>query len=238
MPVRRDGQAVRADLVGDVTVGRDAVGSREHRVDLAGRHQRRGRAVHDHGERDPERVELPGREPRALEQRPRLADPHVLDETSLECGANGSKRGPVAGRRERARVAVAENPGARGEELHRMGAHAPAALDLRVVQRPRTFRRRVVTELVQGPAQVHGRRARGRQDFVGGVEVLPTPRRQREPVGGGDADRGRAAHGQRADGVGDLGRRRTSQVDLLVGQPPLVEHHHGVQLEANDVFGR
>ena len=76
----RDGEPVGADLVRGVAVGRDPVGAGEDGVDLTGRHQRRRRRVGDHGVRDAGRLELPGRESRALQQRPRLVDPDVLEQ--------------------------------------------------------------------------------------------------------------------------------------------------------------
>jgi len=68
------------------------------------------------------------------------------------------------------------------------------------------------------------------------VPVRPLLGRYREAVRRGDSVRWSAANGERADGVGDLCRRRTPQLDLLVGQPPLVEHDDGVRLEANNAL--
>ena len=56
---RRDGDGVRADLVGGVAVGGDAVGADEHDVDLAAAHQARGHAVGEDRDRDAR----PGRVP-------------------------------------------------------------------------------------------------------------------------------------------------------------------------------
>ena len=74
--VREHGERIGADLVGDVAVRGDAVGAHHHEVDLAPRHQRPGRAVDHDRVRDPEPVELPRRESRALEHGPGLVDPH------------------------------------------------------------------------------------------------------------------------------------------------------------------
>ena len=73
-------------------------------------HERRRCSVHDHGERDTQRVELPCSQARALEQRPRLVDPDVLDEAALPGRAHGAERRPVAARRQAARVAVRQEP--------------------------------------------------------------------------------------------------------------------------------
>jgi hypothetical protein len=132
---------------------------------------------------------------------------------------------------------VSEDSRAGWDERDRVLAHRAAALDLRVMERSRALGRGIGAELVERPPQVHRGRARGDEDVVGGVEILAARRGERQPVRRGHADRGRAANGERADGVGDLGRRRAPQLDLLVGQAPLVENDDGVRLEANDVPG-
>ena len=116
--------------------------------------------------------------------------------------------------------------------------HPATALDLLLVQRARTLRRRIVTQLVERPAQVDRGRPRRREHVVGGVEVLPAHRRERQPVRGRHADRGRTADRESANRVRHLRGRRAAQLDLLVRQAPLVEHDHRVPLETNDAIGR
>ena len=150
--VRREhGERVRADLVRGVAVRRDAVGAGDDQVDLAARHHRRRGGVGDHRVRDAGCLELPGGEARALEQRPRLVDEHVLEQAALPGGAERADRGAVAARREAAGVAVRERARAGREELGRVRGHAPAALDLLVVERARALRRRVVAHLRRAP---------------------------------------------------------------------------------------
>ena len=60
--------------------------------------------------------------------------------------------------------------------------------------------------------------------------------REREPVRGRDADRGRAANRERPNRVGHLRRRGAAQLDLLGRQASLVEQDDGVRLEANDAL--
>ncbi len=116
----RDRQAVRADLVGDVAVRRDAVGADDHEVDPTRAHQRRGRAVGDERRVDAQPVALPHREPRTLQQRPRLVDPHRRLAARLERGAHDTERGAVADARERTGVAVRQHRAAdRNERPHR-----------------------------------------------------------------------------------------------------------------------
>ena len=91
--VRREhGEPVRADLVRGVAVRRDPVGAGDDEVDLAPRHERRGCSVGDHRVRDAELLELPGGQPAPLEERSRLVDPDVLDETRLAGGPDRAER--------------------------------------------------------------------------------------------------------------------------------------------------
>jgi len=62
-------------------------------------------------------------------------------------------------------------------------------------------------------------------------------RGERVPVGGRDADRRRAAHRQRPDRLGDLGRRAALELDFLGGQPPLVEDDDPIGLQPHDPLG-
>ena len=87
-------------------------------------------------------------------------------------------RRAVAAGREPAGVAVGQDPGRRRHELRRVGAHRDAARDLVLVDPPRALGRRVGPHLVERPAEVDGRRARGGERLVGGVDVLrPASRR-------------------------------------------------------------
>ena len=72
---------------------------------------------------------------------------------------------------------------------------------------------------------------------IGRVEVLPALDRQRVAVRGGDADRGRTAHGQRADRVRHLRRRLAAELELLVRKPALVEDDDRAGFQTNDLLG-
>ena len=230
--LRRDCEGVRSDLVRGVPGRRDAVGADEDRVHVTGCDERRRGAVRDHGERDPERVQLPRGQARALEQRPRLVDPDVLDAALLPHGADRPER--------RAVPAVASAPvlqcvrtRSRGKEAGRVGVCACTA---------RSRRRGS-----PGRARESARRASPRAPRRGsppsdGMRAAPRARRRgprraarrRVPVRRCDADRRRSTDRQRADRVGDLGRGAAAQLDLLVRQPALVEHHDRVVLEPDD----
>ena len=59
-------EGVRADLVGHVAVGGDAIRAHEHDVDVTVGHERRRPSVHHQLVRDPELLQLPRGEPGAL----------------------------------------------------------------------------------------------------------------------------------------------------------------------------
>ena len=218
-PVMRGehGQRVGADLVRRVTVGGDPVGAGEHGVDLAGRHQRRGRRVGDHRVRDAGRLELPGGEPRALQERPRLVDPHVREQIALPGGEQRSDRAAVAAGRKPAGVAVGQRPRPRPEQVRGVRGHRTAAGDLVAMDPARPLGRGVGAHLVERPGEVDGGRARLAQHAVGRLQVLAGRRRERVAVGGGDPDRGRAAHDHRPDRVATSAGRAAFDLDLFAG---------------------
>ena len=111
-----DREGIRADLVGGVAVRGDPVGSRQDGVDLSRRHQRAGGGICDHGVRNSGRLELPGRQPGALEERSRLVDPDVREQALLPGALERAHRASVTAGREAARVAVRERPRPGAEE--------------------------------------------------------------------------------------------------------------------------
>ena len=93
--------------------------------------------------RDPEPRELVRRQPRALEQRPRLGGDHLLEPPARrELGDHGERR-PAPGRRERAGVAVGEDHAGVGEQLGPVGGDRLARGLLLGLDRPRLGERRV-----------------------------------------------------------------------------------------------
>ena len=111
-----DGQTVGADLVRGVTVRGDAVGTGDDAVDLARliRCAAAESAITACGM--PSCLELPGRQARALEQRPRLVDPDVFEKALLPGGAQRADRRAVPAGRQAAGVAVCQGFRARSEE--------------------------------------------------------------------------------------------------------------------------
>ena len=104
--MREHGQPVRADLVGEVTVGADAVCPHDDRVHHALLHERAGHGVADERVRHARLPELPRGQAGALGYGPRLVDPYFLDDAALECLVDHRKRRTVAHRAKRAGVAV------------------------------------------------------------------------------------------------------------------------------------
>ena len=96
-------------------------------------------------------------------------------------GAERADRGAVAAGREAAGVAVRQRARARLEELGGVGGHAPAAVDLFLVERARALGRRVVAHLRERPRKVDRGRPGRREHALGLVEILAAQRREREP---------------------------------------------------------
>ena len=118
-----------------------------------------------------------------------------------------------------------------------MGGHPPAPLDLVLVDPPRPLGGRIGPQLVERPGEVDGGGTSRGEHAVRLVEVLAPRRGERVAVRRGDADRRRAADGQRPDRRGDLGRGAALELDLLVRQAPLVEEDDAVLLEPRDPLG-
>ena len=90
---------------------------------------------------------------------------------------------------------------------------------------------------VERPGEVDCSRTRCEQRAGGLVEVLADRGGQGVAVGGGNADRRRAANRQVPNRLGNLRGRLALELDLLVGKPALVEENDAVAFEAEDLFG-
>ena len=106
-----------------------------------------------------------------------------------------------------------------------MRRHPPAAVDLVLVNPPRSLGARIGLHLAERPGEVDGCRARIGENAVCLVQVLPALSRERVPVSGRDPDRRRTADRHRPDRLGDLGGGAALELELVVGQPALVEEH-------------
>ena len=189
---------------------------------------------------------LPGRETRALHHRPRLVDPHQRDLSPLVRGADHAERSAVARRGQGPRVAVREDARARRHERGAVGPHRAVRLDVlrtnrfrlgeqaradRVQRLPRE-RDGAPAHAIERPEEVDGRRARRGETFDGGLEIgqqpvergrAALPRREDDAVRGRDPDRRRAAHDERADGIGHVFPARVVALDFAQRQHRLIE---------------
>src|SRR5438132_1053169 len=93
-------------------IRRPTAGAHDHEVHLRLAHQRARDGVGNDGARDPGMPELPGREPGALEHRPRFVDEDVQASPGFVGEIEGRERGSDPAGRERTRVAVGEHLGA------------------------------------------------------------------------------------------------------------------------------
>jgi hypothetical protein len=91
--------------------------------------------------------------------------------------------------------------------------------------------------LPERPGEIDRRRPRREEDGSGFLDVLAPLGGERVPVRGRDPDRRGAAHGHRSDGLGDLRGRPAFELDLLVGQAPLVEDDDAILFQPDDFLG-
>ena len=154
--LRQHRDRVGADLVRDVAVRGDAVGADDHQS-IWPRRMRRRHVVGDDGGLDAVAHQLPGGQPRALQERPRLVGEHRDPLALLDRRADHAERGAVAGGRERAGVAVREDARASGTSAAPCAPIARQLCDVLVVDRaaPRVEPRR---DLVDRRARVTPRR--------------------------------------------------------------------------------
>ena len=252
---REHGDGVRADLVCRVAVGRDAVGADNDEIDPPLLHQRAAHVVGDDRRLDAVTQELPRRQPGALQERPRLVGEHDDALAFLDRAADHAQRGTVAGRRERAGVAMRENARVRRHHLRAEGAHRATTRDVLVVNRHRLAVESILDlpdrfprpgrgaerslHPVDRPEQVHGGRPRSPHqlarlvelggEFLGASGRAPA-HAQGDAHRGRDADGRRSADDHRPDRARDFGRRLAADVDFLCRKLALVDHHHRVGL--------
>ncbi len=155
-------EAVRADLVDDITVGGDPVGANDHVGHLPVGHQAGGHRVADQRERDPLPRQFPGGQPGALQQRAGLADQHAHRRIRRVGGTDDPQRGPDPAGRQRPGVAMGQDACPAVEQHLAVLAHRAAARHLGLVQSPgeqaQARRRRLGRPWVRSP----GSRAVGR----------------------------------------------------------------------------
>ena len=219
---RGERQRVRADLIGDVAVRRDAVTADDHGSDRsAGDQAGRGR-VDDQLVRD--------RQPASsytVSRAPWSSGRDSVASTPSSCRAgqlgDDPERGAGSGRCERAGVAVGQDPPRAGQQIGAVGSHRVAGAALLGVNRPAPRRapppagRAVGAEHggadpVDRPRQVDGRRAGPPQEPAAPAPVRDSGSRgelDRDAVRGRDADQRRSTDREPADRAGDLAALRS-----------------------------
>ena len=193
---------------------------------------------------EPEPRALPHGQPRALQQRARLAGEHGHRPAVRELGDH-AEAGPAAGGGERAGVAVGhhrDRPVGQ-HRLQRVGAVARErragglvlAVDLLGglaggVGHPVGRGERRGRHPLDRPAEVARGRPRARHQRGGALQRLRrlvARELHRQPVGGGDADQRRAAHREPLDRLDRVRRPVQLEHDLLGREPRLVEDPQG-----------
>jgi hypothetical protein len=233
-------QAIRADLVREVTVPCDPVGAQEHQLYLAARDEPGRGAVDDHFDRDSLGAELERRQPHTLQQRPGLASQDTEPDARAPGREQHRERRAFSGGREASRVAVREDHGTWFHEHLAELADALAAVDVLRVDRPGLAVEPLQLRLgehraqaaIESSLQVDGRGPRRTEPSRHVARPVGERRGQRrhaphaeqQTVCGHDADRGGAAHAQAHDCVDRLLDGVDAQHVTIVRQPRLVEH--------------
>ena len=259
VPVRQHGERIGADLVGDVAVRRRPIGADDHAAHPLALHQMTRHVVGDERHGDAVLLQLPRGEPRALEEGSRLAGDDLDTLAGVDRRPHDGQRRPEARGRQRPGVAVGEDGGAVLEQRGAMHAERTVRRHVLVVdrerlaleQRPDRVRgavavaREDAAHALDGPEEIHGRRARRGEgaaealEVAGGVGGAQRARAERDTHGRRDADRRRAADDHVLDGARDLAVVAIDAVDLARRQHALVEHDHAAAspLDGSDWHG-
>ncbi len=246
---RQHRQPVGADLIGEVAVGADPVGTEQHDIDFGLPHQRGRRGIGDQRARDSGVPQLPHREPGALEQRPRLVYVDMHAASLLVREIHRGERGADTTGRQRPGVAVREHIGTIGEDGETVLAN-PAThgaiffpdrrrLDAQPLPQIPAFPRSLrgdAQHALERPAQIHGCRARRAQQRGTLLQTCQEVRARSgallargrdEPHRGGDADQRRAPYLQLPDGIRDRLSALEITCDLRFGQSTLIDDANG-----------
>ena len=234
MVMRQHGQAVGADFVRHVAVGRDAVRADPDGVDLAARHQAGRHRIGDQLKGDRQLAQLPGGKASALQQRARFTHPDVRHLTLLVRAGDDAQRGADARRRQPAGVAVRKQAAVR---LHQRAARlgdvvAQLAILLDQTQRflaqcgGKIRMRQRQLHSIEIIHQVDRRGTRGAQHFQRLRQRVAAGARlgqQRQQQRGGEADQRRAAHAQGVNMANQLRHVVRRQPVFLLRQRLLIE---------------
>ena len=109
MVLRQNGDTVRSDLVGGITIGSDPVGTDDDYVDALFTHELPSHVVADRSDVDAGALQFPGGQPGALQQGPRFVGIDVRSQTALEGDINRRQGSAEIAGRQGAGVTVGEN---------------------------------------------------------------------------------------------------------------------------------
>ena len=246
-----DGQFIGADLVGDVTVGGDAVCAEDDYVHFAGAHQVTGGIVGNQVHGDLGVHEFPGGEARPLQTRTGLIHPNVDRLPLFLTGEDDAQRRAKIDSGQRAGVAMMEQVRPIGDDGGTVKAHAPVDGHVFVGQ-GLGFGQEGAAQIVhiggdslfghfeqaaRGPTQVDGGRPRGVEHVLGGAQIgqqviargrCACLRGQCHAVGTRCADGRCATHVHLGDATGDAVHAIELGDHKFAGQQPLVDHFDAV----------
>src|SRR6185503_7011042 len=131
----------------------NTVGPDDDEIDFTRAHQGTSHALGNDGRADTVANQLPGRQPRPLHERARLVGKYRHFFALLDGGSNDAKRGTVAGRGERAGVAMGQDSASVGHDLGADAAHQATVGDVLVVNGAR-FALETVGNFVGGRASL------------------------------------------------------------------------------------
>ena len=256
MSPRQNGQRIGADFIGRVSVGRDAVGADNDLADFSLTHQRSRHVVANQRGGNFFLLHFPGGKPCPLQNRTRFIHIHMQLLSFVHGRAEHTQRSAVAGRRQRARVAVREDMVPVGEKRRAAAAHLPVdgnVLGADALRLPDQLAGRIslsrtddfvqmLFHPLQRPEKIAGRGPGGRDFIAERVEFFceffdrfrrKRKRAQRRAHGGRHADGRRAAHRQIPDGGNHLPVVGADHLPLHKRQSVLVDQDHRVFFPEN-----
>ena len=134
---RQDRHTVGADFVGGVAIGCNAVRAHDHSLNTPRLHQAGGHVVADYRGGNLVGHQLPRRQPRALQKRPRLIGINVNVFALLDRRADDAQRGSVTASRQSAGVAVGQHAAFFRQKRRAKFAHGLARGNVFLVHRVR-----------------------------------------------------------------------------------------------------
>src|SRR5579875_2312603 len=178
----QNGNIVGSNLIGNIAICGDAVGSDNYRLDFTLSHETGGHIVTDYCRRDPVVQQLPGREARSLQERTGLIGKNVDFFPLLDSSTNDSKRCAISTGSQRTGVAVGQDPAFGGQQSGPVGTHRLTCGDVFLVHRlgfaDERFGNCLVRSLrlgqqgseagphpVDGPEKIYSSRTGGGQSF-------------------------------------------------------------------------